>query len=93
MPDGIIGEEKAKLFALGGFERLSATHDKLQQVEKNKEIYDEYAHADPREPVKDLEDLPRKERSRDDEGKVLSPGVFQIQADAFGSADARVAEG
>jgi hypothetical protein len=68
-----------------------ASDDDAEQIDDDKDVDGEQADSNPSDMVNDLEELPGQERGGDGEGEVLSPGLFKIEADAFGHCEGGVA--
>src|SRR5208337_3234241 len=62
---------------------LSACDHHFQKIQEYQHIHRQQAEADQRDPAYDLEYLPGQEGSGDEQGKVLGPGFFKIQANSL----------
>ena len=81
------------LFFSGFGAAADAVEDELQQIEEDQGVDGEQADANPGKAAEDFEDLQGQERGGDGEGEELAPGLFEIEADAFGEGDGGIGEG
>jgi hypothetical protein len=70
-----------------------AVEDQIQQIEEDKNVDGEQANVNPGDVAVNFEELPRQERSSNGESEEFAPGLFKIEADAFGEGDGSIAIG
>src|ERR1039457_7093894 len=66
---------------------------KLDEINENECVGDEQGHPDPGEPPGHFKDFPRQKRCRYEQGEKLAPGLFEVEANSLGQAQASIAEG